>query len=59
MKIAFLRVSVVFALMAIAACGADVPAGLADKVESACPDLLRPGPVAVITQGFEALPGCL
>ncbi|WP_143086991.1 hypothetical protein [Lentzea flaviverrucosa] len=36
----------------MAACGTDVPAGLADKVKSGCPDLLRPEPLAVITKGF-------
>ncbi len=40
-------------LMTIAACGVDVPAGLVDKVNSGCPDLLKPEPLAVITQGFE------
>lgn len=39
--------------MSIAACGVDVPAGLADKVNSDCPGLVKPEPVAVITQGFE------
>lgn len=39
--------------MTMAACGVDVPAGLADKVNSGCPDLVKPEPVAVITQGLE------
>jgi hypothetical protein len=42
-----------FVLMTVAACGTDVPAGLADKVKSGCPDLLKPEPLAVITKGFE------
>lgn len=42
-----------FVLMTMTACGTDVPAGLADKVKSGCPDLLRPEPLAVITKGFE------
>jgi hypothetical protein len=37
----------------MAACGTDVPAGLADKVKSGCPDLLKPEPLAVIAKGFE------
>ncbi|SDF43819.1 hypothetical protein SAMN05216553_101640 [Lentzea fradiae] len=36
----------------VAACGPDVPAGLADKVESACPGLLKAEPLAVITKGL-------
>lgn len=42
-----------FLLMSMAACGTDVPAGLADKVKSGCPDLLKPEPLAIITKGFE------
>lgn len=38
--------------MATAACGVDVPVGLADKVNSGCPDMMKPEPVAVITRGF-------
>ncbi|GLY46763.1 hypothetical protein [Lentzea sp. NBRC 102530] len=38
--------------MTTTACGTDVPAGLADKVESGCPGLLKPEPLAVITKGF-------
>lgn len=53
MKIRFASALAVLVLMAIAACGVDVPAGLADKVNSSCPDLVKPEPVAVITQGFE------
>src|SRR5688500_11535728 len=53
MKIAFASASAVLALLAVGACGVDVPAGLADKVNSGCPDLLKPEPVAVITLGFE------
>lgn len=45
--------AVLAALTFVAACGTDVPAGLADKVESGCPGLLRPEPLAVITEGFE------
>ncbi|WP_144065790.1 hypothetical protein [Lentzea albidocapillata] len=41
------------ALALVTACGTDVPAGLADKVESGCPGLLKPEPLAVITKGFE------
>ncbi|WP_093588463.1 hypothetical protein [Lentzea waywayandensis] len=43
---------VLAALAFVAACGTDVPAGLADKVESGCPGLLKPEPLAVITKGF-------
>jgi hypothetical protein len=43
----------ILVLVAAAACGVDVPAGLAEKVNSGCPDLVRPEPVAVITRGFE------
>ncbi|MFI6100257.1 hypothetical protein ACIA8G_32325 [Lentzea sp. NPDC051213] len=53
MKITFASVAAVLALMTIAACGVDVPAGLADKINSGCPGLVRPDPLAVITQGFE------
>jgi hypothetical protein len=45
--------AVVTALAFVAACGTDVPAGLADKVESGCPGLLKPEPLAIITKGFE------
>ncbi|WP_086668931.1 hypothetical protein [Lentzea kentuckyensis] len=41
------------ALALVTACGTDVPSGLAEKVESGCPGLLKPEPVAVITQGFQ------
>lgn len=41
------------ALALVTACGADVPSGLAEKVESGCPGLLKPEPVAVITKGFQ------
>ncbi|MFS8104285.1 hypothetical protein LFM09_44985 [Lentzea alba] len=40
-------------LTTVAACGVEVPAGLADKVKSGCPDLVKPEPVAVIAQGLE------
>jgi len=64
MKTAFAGAVTAFALMAIAACSGvdapadkasavDVPAGLADKVKSGCPDLIKPEPVAVIAKGFE------
>ena len=38
--------------MTMSACGTDVPAGLADKVQAGCPGLLKPEPLAVITKGF-------
>ncbi|MGI5498981.1 hypothetical protein [Lentzea sp. CA-135723] len=41
------------ALALVTACGTDVPAGLAAKIESGCPGLLKPEPVAVITEGFQ------
>ncbi|MDT7786398.1 MAG: hypothetical protein QOF58_4817 [Pseudonocardiales bacterium] len=53
MKIAFASAFAAFVLMNLAACGTDVPAGLADKVNSGCPGLLKPEPVAVITKGHE------
>ncbi len=53
MKISFASASALLALMIVAACGVDVPAGLEDKVNAGCPDLVKPEPVAVITQGFE------
>ncbi|WP_090069508.1 hypothetical protein [Lentzea flaviverrucosa] len=40
-------------LALVTACGTGVPAGLPDKVESGCPGLLKPEPLAVITKGFE------
>lgn len=43
---------VALVLATAAACGTDVPAGLAAKVESGCPGLLKPEPLAVITEGF-------
>jgi hypothetical protein len=53
MKNTFASASAVLTLMTVASCGVDVPAGLADKVNSGCPDLVKPEPVAVITQGLE------
>lgn len=38
--------------VSVAACGVDVPAGLADKLK-ACPGMVKPEPVAVITEGHE------
>lgn len=52
MRIKFVSASAAL-LMTVVACGVDVPAGLANKVNSGCPDLLKPEPVAVITQGLE------
>ncbi|MDX8149513.1 hypothetical protein SK854_45840 [Lentzea sp. BCCO 10_0061] len=52
MRTRFAAALTAFMLMAVAACGTDVPAGLADKVKSGCPDLLKPEPLAVITKGF-------
>ncbi|WP_330277852.1 hypothetical protein OG205_20560 [Lentzea sp. NBC_00516] len=51
MRIRF--VGTLAAVALVAACGTDVPAGLADKVESGCPGPLKPEPLAVITKGFE------
>jgi len=53
MKPAFASVPMALVLMTVAACGGDVPAGLVDKIRSGCPDLIKPEPVAVITEGFE------
>lgn len=64
MKTALARATAALALMTIAACSSvdtpadeaspgDVPAELADKVKSGCPDLIKPEPVAIITRGFE------
>ena len=52
MRTRFAAALTAFMLMAVAACGTDVPAGLADKVKLGCPDLLKPEPLAVITKGF-------
>ncbi|MFD4669956.1 hypothetical protein ACFWNN_09485 [Lentzea sp. NPDC058450] len=41
------------ALAFVTACGTDVPSGLAEKIEAGCPGLLKPEPVAVITQGLQ------
>lgn len=53
MRTRFAAALTAFVLMTVAACGTDVPAGLADKVKSGCPDLLKPEPLAVIAKGFE------
>lgn len=41
-----------FVLLSVAACGVNVPAGLEDKLK-ACPGMVKPEPVAVITKGQE------
>ncbi|MGW4211347.1 hypothetical protein ACWEIJ_25365 [Lentzea sp. NPDC004789] len=53
MRTRFAAALTALVLMTMTACGTDVPAGLADKVKSGCPDLLKPEPLAVITKGFE------
>ncbi|MFD4636306.1 hypothetical protein ACFWN2_03260 [Lentzea sp. NPDC058436] len=50
MRTRFAAVLTAFVLMTTTACGTDVPAGLADKVEAGCPGLLKPEPLAVITK---------
>ncbi|WP_394618038.1 hypothetical protein JNUCC0626_02730 [Lentzea sp. JNUCC 0626] len=52
MRTRFAAALTAFVLMTTAACGTDVPAGLAEKVESGCPGLLKPETLAVITKGF-------
>ncbi|MCP2250959.1 hypothetical protein [Lentzea aerocolonigenes] len=53
MKITLASAVAALALMAVAGCGVDVPAGLEDKVNSGCPGLVKPEPVAIITRGLE------
>ncbi|GLZ34643.1 hypothetical protein Lesp02_68300 [Lentzea sp. NBRC 105346] len=40
-------------LLAVAACGVDVPSALADKVRSGCAGAVKPEPVSVIIEGLE------
>ncbi|MET9230012.1 hypothetical protein [Lentzea sp. NPDC003310] len=52
MRTTFVGAVAALVLMTTAACGTDVPDGLAEKIESNCPGLLKPEPVAVITEGY-------
>ncbi|GLZ34644.1 hypothetical protein Lesp02_68310 [Lentzea sp. NBRC 105346] len=48
----FRSVATLAVVLMSAGCGVNVPAGLEDKLK-ACPDMLKPEPVAVITKGLE------